>query len=310
MTSRRPPPHAGRAPGYVVGVPRGSADRSPPRIALVTGAASGIGRATVLRLIGRGDRVVAADIDRAGLDGLANHVGPAVVEPAHLDVRDARAWDELVNRIVADHGRLDVLVHAAGILSPTAGHRLDPETIERLVDVNVKGTIHGANAAARAMLPRGRGNIVVVASMAALVPVPGISVYSATKHAARAYALALAQDLRPHGIFVSAVCPAVVATPMMDQQIDAEDAALTFSSRRPLTPEEVARAIVERAIERGRLEVVVQVPGSGQALAAKLANGFPSLAPRLGAFVRRRAARRQAKLRARLRNDPSDSSVP
>ena len=276
---------------------------SRPRTVLVTGAASGIGRAVAQRLCTRGDHVLAADIDAQGLAAL-DRAEPAV-ETTVLDVRDPAAWTAAVAHAARATGALDLLVHAAGVLSPIAGHRLDPETIHRLVDVNVKGTIFGMNAAARAMLEVGGGHMVVVASMAALVPVPGISVYSATKHAARAYALAVAGELAPRGITVSVVCPAVVDTPMMDLQLDAEDAALTFSSRRPLTVDEVAGAIVERAIDQKKRQVIVEAPWSGQGVAARVADAFPGLAAPLASLLRRRARTRQARLRKARRTPPS-----
>src|SRR5213079_2909142 len=99
-----------------------------------------------------------------------------------------------------------------------------------------KGVMLGTNAAIRAMIPRGSGHVVNIASIAGLVPVPGLAIYSASKHAARAYSIAVAQEVRPHGVYVTAVCPTVVATPMMDMQVDREEAAYTFSGGRPLRP--------------------------------------------------------------------------
>jgi 3-oxoacyl-[acyl-carrier protein] reductase len=157
--------------------------------------------------------------------------------------------------------------------------------------------MHGTNAALRVMIPRKQGHIVNVASLAGIVPVPGLALYSASKHAARAYSIAVAQEVRKHDVFVTAVCPTVVETPMMDMQIDREEAAFTFSGKRPLGVEEVTSAIVERAMVKKPLELVLDVPGSGQGLAAKVGNALPALAFRLSDAVARKGRAEQSRLR-------------
>ncbi|MBM4362642.1 MAG: SDR family oxidoreductase, partial [Deltaproteobacteria bacterium] len=89
------------------------------------------------------------------------------------------------------------------------------------------------------------------------------------------FSLSIAEELRPKGTRVTVVCPSLVSTPMMDAISGCEGVGPTFAVRRPLTPEEVARAVVERGIDRGELEVVLSAPGSFQGPLAKLANAFP-----------------------------------
>jgi 3-oxoacyl-[acyl-carrier protein] reductase len=214
-------------------------------------------------------------------------------------VRDAAAWAAALDRVVARWGRLDGLFNVAGILVPAWARDARPEDVERTMDVNAKGVMHGTNAAVRIMIRQQGGHIVNIASIAGLVPVPGLALYSASKHAVRAYSIAVAQEVRAEGVFVTAVCPALVATPMMDIQVDHEEAAFAFSSKRALTADEVVSAIVRRALVRKPLELVVDVPGSGQGLAAKIGNLVPWLAMR----SRRRVAATGAKLQARLRKD-------
>jgi 3-oxoacyl-[acyl-carrier protein] reductase len=214
-----------------------------------------------------------------------------------LDVRDPVAWHAAIKDVEQRWGRLDVLLNVAGILVATWAHETSDQDVERIMDVNAKGMMYGTNAALRVMVPRKQGHVINVASLAGIVPVPGLALYSASKHAARAYSVAVGQEVRKHGVFVTAVCPAVVATPMMDQQIDREEAAFTFSGKRALDVEEVTSAIVDRAMVKKPLQLVLDVPGTGQGLAAKVGNAFPALALRMSAMVARQGRAEQARLR-------------
>jgi 3-oxoacyl-[acyl-carrier protein] reductase len=168
--------------------------------------------------------------------------------------------------------------------------------VHRTIDVNVKGLMFGTNAAIRRMVEQGSGHVINVASMAGIVPVPGIAIYSASKHAARAYSIAVGQEVRQYGVYVTAVCPGVVATPMMDIQIDREEATFTFSGKRALSPEEVAGAIVNRAMTKKPLELVLPAPGPPQGVISKIANVFPDLGLVLGDRVRTVGRANQRKL--------------
>jgi 3-oxoacyl-[acyl-carrier protein] reductase len=254
---------------------------SSEQVVLLTGCASGIGRALARRLYAQGHRLVLTDVNDVGLrqarDAEGWTDGGRVLTPP-LDVRDPAAWRAAVGAAVERWGRLDVVVNVAGVLVTNWAHDSADADVDHIVDVNTKGLMHGTNAALRVMVPRRSGHVVNVASLAGIIPVPGLALYSASKHAARAYSLAVAQEVRKHGVFVTVVCPAVVRTPMMDVQVDREEAAFTFSGPRPLEPEEVASAIVDRAMARKPLEMVVDPPGSWQGIAAKIGNAFPALA--------------------------------
>ncbi len=271
-----------------------------PKTMILTGCASGIGKQMARALYHDGHRLVFTDVNRGGLDAAAEEFGwrdPARVELAALDVRDAEAWEKLVRRTAERFGKLDVLMNIAGYLTPTWAKDATPRDIDLTIDVNVKGVMHGTNAAIRVMIPQGSGHVVNIASIAGLVPVPGLAIYSASKHAARAYSIAVAQEVRPHGVFVTAVCPTVVATPMMNIQIDREEAAYTFSGGRPLTAEEVVNAVLERALVKKPLELVLPAPRTGQGVAAKFANAFPEIGMRVGARVAKRGRAGQNKLK-------------
>jgi 3-oxoacyl-[acyl-carrier protein] reductase len=267
---------------------------------LCTGCASGIGRAVARRLYAEGHSIMATDADEAALRRASDAEGwsdPSRAVVRALDVRDAQAWHVAIADAERRWRRLDVLLNVAGVLVATWAHETSDQDVDRIMDVNAKGVMYGTNAALRVMVPRKQGQVVNVASLAGIVPVPGLALYSASKHAVRAYSIAVGQEVRKHGVFVTAVCPTVVATPMMDQQIDREEAAFTFSGKRALTADEVSDAIVDRAMVKKPLELVLDVPGTGQGIVAKVGNAFPALALRMSDAVARRGRAEQSRLR-------------
>lgn len=268
---------------------------------ILTGCASGIGKHLARELYALGHRLVLTDINEEGLNAAATEnrlTDSSRLRLRRLDVRDAGQWDALIDETVRDWGRLDVVFNIAGYLKPAWASEATPEDVDRTMDINAKGLMYGTNAALRTMIKQRAGHIINVASLAALVPVPGLAIYSASKHAARAYSIAVGIEARKHNVYVTAVCPTVVATPMMDIQIDREQAALTFSGKRPLTVEEVSRAIIERAMPKRPLELVLDVPGTGQGLVAKIGNLVPDLNLWFGNRVAELGRSQQRKLRA------------
>jgi 3-oxoacyl-[acyl-carrier protein] reductase len=269
------------------------------RVMVLTGAGSGIGRHLASRLLGAGHRLVAADLDEPRLQAAARELSwpsDRALLRRH-DVRDARAWPEVVDLAVRTWGRLDVLLNVAGVLRPSYVHTLDPADVDFHFDVNAKGVVHGTRAAAARMVEQGQGHIVNVASLAAHVPVPGLALYAASKFAVRGFSLAAAVELRPKGVFVSIVCPDAVQTPMLDLQVPHPEAALTFSGARALTVQEVANVIVDDVLERKPLEVLIP---RARGVLARITSAFPGLALRLAPLMLRRGReRQQALLRSR-----------
>ncbi len=227
--------------------------------AIVTGAASGIGCRLVTLLAQGGHAVIAADVAAAELSrSAAGCAWPdARVATIEHDVASPESWSRVMALAAERYASLDWLVNVAGVLRVESVVELKPESVALQLDVNTKGVILGTQAAAAVMVRQGRGRIVNVASMAALAPVPGISVYSASKFAVRGFSLAAAQELEPQGVSVSVICPDAVATPMVDYQLDHAGAALTFSGSRILTADEVARAIQGLLEGRSRRERIL-----------------------------------------------------
>ncbi len=213
-------------------------------VVVVTGGARGIGRATAARLAGAGASVAIgdrdADLARTTADEL-DAAEPGRVVAAPLDVTDAGSWARFLAE-VAHLGPVDVLVNNAGVM-PLGPALEEPEDVTRAVlDVNVGGIVHGTRAVAPAMVARGRGHLVNIASAVGRVAAPGGATYTASKHAVVGYSEALRGELRPHGVDVSLVLPLVVGT---------ELAAGLGAARGidHLTPDDVAREI-ERTIRR------------------------------------------------------------
>jgi 3-oxoacyl-[acyl-carrier protein] reductase len=271
------------------------------RVMVLTGCASGIGRQLATDLYRLGHRIVATDVNDEGMRewGKTHWPDPDRVEVAKLDVREAESWEHVLDRAGERFGRVDALINVAGLLVARWAHEMSLAEVGLTIDVNVKGVMFGTNAAARRMIAQGGGHIVNVASIAGLTPVPGLAVYSASKHAVRGFSLSVAEELKRHGVFVTVVCPGPVDTPMLDQQLPFDEAALTFSGPRALTAEEVASAIIGRALVHRPMELVVTVPGSGQRQMAKLAGALPELATWLRPVLERKGKRQQKALRRR-----------
>lgn len=222
------------------------------RLAVVTGAASGIGRATALLLAGEGQTVVAVDRDARGLESLQGE-GDGRLRAFRVDVGDWGAVEGFAGEVLATLGVPDSLVCAAGInpLTPSTGD-VDEAFWDRVVGVNLKGMFAVCRAFLPAMAGERRGSIVNLASASGLVGWGGSSAYCATKGGAIALTRALAAEYAPVGLRVNCVCPGSIRTPMVLNNLaafpDADDRLARTAAQHPLgrigEAEEVARAIL------------------------------------------------------------------
>jgi len=191
------------------------------KIAFVTGAASGIGRAVCEQLASHGAIVVATDIDEDTLLTTAESIRDAggEITTSTLDVTNAEAVAELIHSTAQQHGRVDYVFNNAGIAIVGEMNEMSLEDWYRQLDVNLRGVIHGIHAAYPLMIEQGFGHIVNTASVSGLVPTPGLGAYSATKHAVVGISRALRVEGAAHGVRVTAVCPGLVRTPIV-QNLD------------------------------------------------------------------------------------------
>jgi NADP-dependent 3-hydroxy acid dehydrogenase YdfG len=220
------------------------------RVAIVTGASSGIGAATARALAGAGATVVLAARREERLRELAAEIesqgGRAAV--VRTDVALRGEVEAMVRSTVERFGTVDILVNNAGVmpLSPLSEGRV--EEWERMVDVNVKGVLHGLGAVLPVMLAQGSGHVVNVGSVAGRRPFPGAAVYAATKFAVRALSWGMHLELgAEHGIRVTDIQPGLVETELLDHIAD-EDVRDGFrkawEGRRALQPGDVARSVL------------------------------------------------------------------
>jgi NAD(P)-dependent dehydrogenase (short-subunit alcohol dehydrogenase family) len=182
-------------------------------VAIVTGGGSGIGAAIVRALAGRGATIVIADIDEAAGKSVAAELDQ--VSAVTLDVRDPAAVADLVTRVKAEHGQIDYMFNNAGIAVGGLVEEFTLEHWDRVIDVNLRGVIHGVHAVYPVMLQQGSGHIVNTASLAGLIPGPGLAPYDATKHAVVGLSLSLRAEAAGRGVKVTAICPGFVDTPLL-----------------------------------------------------------------------------------------------
>jgi NAD(P)-dependent dehydrogenase (short-subunit alcohol dehydrogenase family) len=214
-------------------------------VSIVTGAASGIGRACAIALAARGDEVVCADLDGDGAGAVAAGLTGAVA--VATDVADRESCDALVASALETFGRVDVLVAAAGIERTAPAHELDDDEWLAILAVNLHGVFWCARAAGRAMLVSGGGRIVLIGSINSQLALGGQAAYCASKGGVLMLGRALAVDWAPHGITVNVVGPGVVDTPMSARSLADPDRRAMLMRRtplgRPARAEEIASTV-------------------------------------------------------------------
>jgi NAD(P)-dependent dehydrogenase (short-subunit alcohol dehydrogenase family) len=226
------------------------------QVALVTGAASGIGRAAARALAEVGAKVLAVDIDLAGAQAVAHGIGGS----AHaLDVTDAAAWQAVERWIETGQGRLDILVNSAGVALKDSVGDVSLDVYHRTFAINVEGSLLGMQTALRFMRRQGKGAIINLSSSASLRGNTLMASYGASKAAVAHFTRSAAvENLRAgHDIRINAILPGVIETPMADDlcriydRLGSPDAVrAAISVGRTGRPEEVADLIVFLASDR------------------------------------------------------------
>ena len=216
--------------------------------ALVTGGASGIGRATVLALAGCGALVVCADIDEKKAGELAREAAASKlrVEAVGLDLANAKSTRSCAAEVLKRHARIDVLVNAAGWGDIQPYIENAPDTIDRIIAINLSGPVHLTQALLPPMIAASKGKIVNIASDAGRVGSGGETVYAAAKGGVIAFTKSLAREVARYSINVNCVCPGPTDTPMLatrsEKLREAFLKAIPF--HRFARPEEIADAIL------------------------------------------------------------------
>jgi dihydroanticapsin dehydrogenase len=230
------------------------AGRIAGKVCVVTGAGSGIGRATALRFAQEGASVLCADINRAAAHDTVQQATASggVAHAREVDVSDSSAVDAMIEDAVRTYGSLDVLVNNAGVNIPGVLHEVSDDVIERTLAVNVKGPIYGCRAAIPHMLKQGQGSIINISSVNGIVSEPFLAVYSASKGATVMLTKGVALDYAKQGIRCNVVCPGWVDTPINYAHADMlgglEHVYATIDSFQPIgrpgEPSEIANVIL------------------------------------------------------------------
>jgi NAD(P)-dependent dehydrogenase (short-subunit alcohol dehydrogenase family) len=230
-------------------------NRFMEKAAVVTGGASGIGRALCMALAQRGARVVVADINRTGAEQTAATVVDAGgrAQARTVDVTRMQDVQKVVEDAAADHGRLDYLFNNAGVTLCGEVRDLSLNHWRRMIDVNLWGVIHGVQAGYPLMLRQRSGHIVNVASLDGLMPMPMSAPYTAAKHAIVGLSTALRLEAEELGVNVSVACPGTVKTGVLDSAefvgVRREGAIGEMTAFKMMDADDCARAIL-RGVER------------------------------------------------------------
>ena len=231
----------------------GGSGGSGQRVAVVTGGASGIGRATCARLLADGFALAVLDLDADAAKAVAGPDGLGLA----ADVSDAAQVEQAFATIVATFGRIDVLVNNAGISGgPTATicHETPAEEWDRVHAINTRGPFLCSRAALPVMIAQGSGHVITTASVASRIVFPGRCAYTASKGAALMFAKSLAVDYAHAGIRSNAVCPGFVQTPMTQWRLDVPELRDRVESVIPVghvaQPDDIADAIALLASDR------------------------------------------------------------
>jgi len=257
----------------------------------VTGAAGGIGQRVVRRLLEHGHTVVATDYTAPDPSLWSNS---ARLISAAQDVTQTAHWERVLHDAVVPKGPLAAVIHLAAVQTAASIDILTEAQIDQQLDVNLKGAIKGARVVIAHFKAQGHGHLVLVGSMAGVVPIPGLSLYSASKFGLRGFALTMTHELVNHPVDVSLVAPSGVDTPLTDAQLHRDDGALIFSSDL-LDPERVARDIVEKVLPKRPVEFLI-APGM-QGFLARVAALFPALAAKIAPIMIRKGAASQRAIR-------------
>lgn len=224
------------------------------KVAIVTGAAGGIGSAIAEGLAAEGCRLLLADKDAGKIRTLAGRLcsrydDDAVARPWNGDLTSPQSAGQLVERVLAQWGRLDILVNSAGLLHTEPGYTVSPSRWEQIVQVNLSATLYCCQAAVPALAESGNGRIVSIASVAAERGggAVGSTTYAATKAAVIALTKGLARELGPMGITVNAIAPGLAETPMTADSLagmSESNLMRRFPLGRIATPQDIAPVAV------------------------------------------------------------------
>lgn len=233
------------------------------KTAIVTGGASGIGRALGEELAHRGAKVILSDINEELLKETTESIARAggQVKSVTLDVRDLDAVKKLVDDTVAEYGWLDYIFNNAGIGVLGEARDFSPEDWKNVIDINLYGVVNGVIAAYPVMVKQQAGHIVNTASLAGLIPTAGLISYAASKHGVVGLSYSLRCEGAALGVKVSVVCPGFIQTPIYESKtLKMDREKFLAMAPKGMAPERCAREILQ-GVERNKAAIVITPMG-------------------------------------------------
>ncbi len=260
------------------------------KVVVVTGAGSGIGRATALAFAAQGARVAACDVDQARLDTLAKDLGDRALFVDKVDVADRAQMAAFAAAVHARAPAADVIVNNAGVA--VGGKFLDTslDDIDWLLGINLRGVVHGCHFFIPKMVEQRRGHVVNIASIFGIFPAPEASVYVASKFGVLGMSQSLRAELAPHNVGVTAICPGMIATAIVE---DGRVSGADFAKRKPRvvetfkkrgTPPEAVAAVILDAV---RSNPAIRTVGRDARVIRTLSAVAPQATQRLGSRLAR-----------------------
>lgn len=234
-------------------------ERLKGKVVCITGASRGLGKALAEAFDAEGARLVLGARTAPELDEVAANCQDAIA--VQTDVRDPREVQALIDAAVGEYGQLDVMINNAGLAVYGPAGSYTPDDIDRIIDTNVKGVIHGSQCAYQVMKPQRSGRIFNISSTAGKMHLPNESVYNASKWAVTGFTGTLAMEARAYNVQVSNICPGGIATPFWKSQEFLPFPDKYDPERDFMAPEQVARVVVELACTPAELvasEIVLQ----------------------------------------------------
>jgi NADP-dependent 3-hydroxy acid dehydrogenase YdfG len=261
------------------------------RVVVVTGAGSGIGRATALAFAKQGARIAACDVDEARLATLASELGDRALLVRKVDVSSRAEMKAFADAVHASVPAADVVVNNAGVAVGGGFLETSLDDWDWLLGVNLKGVVHGCHFFIPKMVERGAGGHVVnISSILGIYPAPNVTAYVASKFAVRGMSQSMREELAPHKIGVTAICPGMIATAiiadgrMMGEAGKRKSKVVDTFHKRGAPPEKVAEAILDAV----HTNPAVRPVGTDAMMIAALQRVAPRALAKLGGAIQRR----------------------
>lgn len=256
-------------------------DPPAPRVVWITGASSGIGRALALAFDGPATRLVLSSRRRDALEDVRSRCAdPAAVEVVPLDLADTASLPDVAAEVLRRCGRVDLMVHNAGVAHRDLVENTSLEIDRRLMDVNYFGPVALTRALLPHMLARGSGRFVIISSLSGVYGAPRVSAYAASKHALHGFFESLRAELHDSGVGVTMVVPGFIRTPIAERALTGDGTPYGRQlgvHERGMDPAACAKRIV-RGVAAGRSEILV---GGSEIATVYLHRYFPRLLARI-----------------------------